>query len=130
MCSSADSRAFSVAILSEEAPLSFIGRFGYRSGRDLDKFQGISHQRGQTGAPIVTQHTVGFLEAKVTDRLEAGTHTLFLGRMVAGAPLTPGTPMTYAYYHHVKGGKSPKTAPTYLPEDHPSATELKSPHRG
>jgi flavin reductase (DIM6/NTAB) family NADH-FMN oxidoreductase RutF len=96
--------------------MTFIGHFGYHSGRDLDKFDGIAHQQGRTGAPIVTQHAVGYLEAEVTDSMDAGTHTLFLGRVVDAASLEPGDPMTYAYYHHVKGGKSPKTAPTYIPE--------------
>ena len=110
------SKAFSISILQQETPMTFIGRFGYHSGRDLDKFDGVPHRQGHTGAPIVTQYAVGYLEAEVTDSMEAGTHTLFLGRVVDGALLEPGDPMTYAYYRHVKGGKSPKTAPTYVPE--------------
>jgi len=110
------SNAFSISILQQETPMAFIGRFGYRSGRDLDKFDDIHHRQGRTGTPIVTQYAVGYLEAEVTDSMDAGTHTLFLGRVVEGALLESGDPMTYAFYRHVKGGKSPKTAPTYTPE--------------
>lgn len=111
-----ESRAFTVSVLEQETPLQFIGRFGFRSGRDLDKFEGVEHRMGSTGAPVVVEHAVGYLEARVVDRLEVFTHTIFVGHIVDGAPLTDRPPMTYAYYHHVKGGRSPKTAPTYLPE--------------
>jgi len=114
------SGAYSVSVLDQDTPLPFIGRFGFRSGRDLDKFKGVEYRMGSTGAPVVVEHAVGYLEARVVDRLEVGTHTIFVGHLVDGAPLTDRPPMTYAYYHHVKGGKSPKTAPTYLPErEHP-----------
>lgn len=36
---------------------------------------------------------------------------------IKDAEVKSGTPMTYAYYHKVKNGKSPKNAPTYLPEE-------------
>lgn len=111
------SEVFSVSILGQETPMPFIGRFGYRSGRDIDKFDGVDHRVGETGAPFVTEHALGYLEAAVVDSMDVGTHTLFAGRLVDAAMLAEGTPMTYAYYRHVKGGKSPETAPTYIPED-------------
>ncbi len=36
-----DSKVFTVSILSEGAPMPFIGKFGFRSGRDIDKGNGI-----------------------------------------------------------------------------------------
>ena len=45
--------------------------------------------------------------------MDAGTHTIFLGRVVDAEVVGDGRPMTYEYYHQVKGGKSPKAAPTY-----------------
>ncbi len=112
-----DSRVFTVSILEEETPMTFIGRFGYRSGRDLDKLDGVDHTVGATGAPVVTEHALGYIEAEVTGSMELETHTLYAGRVVDAAMLGDGTPMTYVYYRHVKGGRSPETAPTYLPEE-------------
>lgn len=112
-----DSRVFTVSILEEETPMKLIGRFGYRSGRDIDKFDGVDHIVGATGAPVVTEHALGSLEAEVTGSMELETHTLYAGRVVEAAMLGEGTPMTYAYYRHVKGGRSPETAPTYLPDE-------------
>ena len=49
--------------------------------------------------------------------METSSHTVFLGEVVDADNLKSAPPMTYAYYHNVIKGKSPKNAPTYLPED-------------
>ncbi|MCD6333908.1 MAG: rubredoxin [Candidatus Latescibacteria bacterium] len=110
------SRVFSVSVLSEESPLSFIGRFGFKSGRELDKFAEVRYRIGGTGAPIVLDHTLAFLEARVIQEKDVGTHTVFIGEVADAEILKAGPCMTYAYYHEVKRGKAPKTAPTYIEE--------------
>ena len=49
--------------------------------------------------------------------LDTKTHTIFIGEMIAGETQKQDSPMTYAYYHNVVKGKSPKNAPTYMPEE-------------
>jgi flavin reductase (DIM6/NTAB) family NADH-FMN oxidoreductase RutF/rubredoxin len=110
------SRVFTVSILSKEAPMTEIGLFGFKSGRDVDKFKETGHRIGTTGAPVVTDNVVGFVECDVLSSTDVGTHTIFIGKVVDADILTSAEPMTYAYYHEVKGGKSPKTAPTYVEE--------------
>ena len=107
------SRKFTVSIVSEAAPMTFIGLFGFKSGRDVDKLKDVKTKPGLTGVPIVLDYTVGFIEAEVEGELDCGTHTIFLGKVVEADLVGEGKPMTYAYYQNVKGGKSPKTAPTY-----------------
>lgn len=107
------SRVFSVSVLPTETPMKFIGRFGFTSGRETDKFEGIKYRIGVTGAPILLEHSLGFLEANVIKQLEVHTHTLFVGELVDADILEEGEQMTYAFYHSIKGGTSPKTAPTY-----------------
>ena len=109
----AASRRFAVSILEEATPMTMIGRFGLKCGRDINKFDGIGTRIGKTGVPVVTDHAVAFIEAEVVEELDCGTHTIFLGRVVDCDLLTAAEPMTYAYYHTVKGGKAPKNAPTY-----------------
>lgn len=108
------SRMFSVSILTQEAPMQFIGRFGFRCGRDLDKFQDTVHRISDRGTPIVTEHTAGYLECEVMDSIDLGSHKLFVGKLLDAQMVNESEPMTYDYYHKVKGGKSPKTAPTYI----------------
>lgn len=112
-----ESKKFSVSILSTAAPMDFIGRFGFKSGRDINKFAGVPYRTGITGVPIVTEHCVALLEAEVIGEMDCGTHRIFLGEVKDCDVLSDAEPMTYAYYHAVKGGKAPKTAPTYLAEE-------------
>jgi flavin reductase (DIM6/NTAB) family NADH-FMN oxidoreductase RutF/rubredoxin len=111
------SKAFSVSILSKETPMTFIGNFGFKSGRDTDKFKDVQYMTGITGVPIVLDHTIGFMECEVLSSTDVGTHTIFVGKVVECDIINDAEPMTYAYYHQVKGGKSPKTAPTYIKEN-------------
>jgi|TARA_B100000315_G_C14508215_1_gene555685 ferric-chelate reductase [NAD(P)H] len=110
-----ESRVFAASVLCEETPLTFIGTFGFKSGRDIDKFEGINFKLGETGAPIVLDNTVSYLEAKVTKELDVGTHTIFVGEVVnADMVEEHKSCMTYDYYHQIKGGKVPKAAATYV----------------
>ncbi|RLB06793.1 MAG: flavin reductase [Deltaproteobacteria bacterium] len=111
-----ESGEFAVSILSQEAPLNLIGRFGFKSGRETDKFDGLSYQLVNNGCPVLLEHTLGYLEGKVTKELDVGTHTIFVAEVVEAQVFKEGEPMTYAYYHQVKRGTTPKTAPTYVDE--------------
>ncbi len=109
-----DSGLFSVSILSTETPFPFIGLFGFRSGRDVNKFEKVSYIEGETGVPVVTEHAVGYIEARAVASIDAGTHTLFIGEVINAEKLGDGMPMTYDYYHNVVKGKTPEKAATYL----------------
>src|SRR4030042_2388698 len=50
------SGVFTASILCQETPLSFIGNFGFKSGRDINKFEGVNYKIGTTGAPIVIDY--------------------------------------------------------------------------
>lgn len=110
-----DSRIFTVSILSQDTAMPFIGKFGFRTGRDIDKFKQINYRMGETGAPIVLDNAVAFLEAEVVESIDIETHTLFIARIAACQILDDGKiPMTYAYYRDVKQGRTPQTAATYI----------------
>ena len=108
-----DSKVFTASILSQNAPLKLIGGFGFKSGRDVNKFEGIKYKLGQSGAPVILDSTLGYLEAKVINSIDMKTHTIFVGELVGAEVLGEGEPMTYAYYHMVKRGTTPKSAPHY-----------------
>jgi len=118
------SKVFTVSIISQDTPLNFIGGFGFKSGREVDKFKGVGYKLGETGAPIVLDNTLAYLEAKVINQTEVGTHTIFIGEIVAADVVKEGEPMTYAYYHEVKRGTTPKTAPSYIEEKKEAATKM------
>lgn len=109
-----NSRIFSVSILDEATPLNFIGLFGFKSGRKVDKLHNIKHIKGIGDCPVVIENSLGFLEAEVIDQVDVGTHTLFIGEVKRGKVLRKGAPLTYTHYHLVKRGKVPQRAPTYI----------------
>jgi len=111
-----ESGVFTISVLSVETPLKLIGTFGFKSGRDIDKFASVNYTTGVTGAPIIRDSTVAYLEAKVIDSVHLSTHTVFFGEVVAAEILDDADPMTYAFYHDVKGGKTPPKAATYNEE--------------
>ncbi len=108
------SKVFTVSAVYEKTPLTFIGRFGFKSGREIDKFEGVNYKIGETGAPVVLDNTVAYLEARVTQEIEVGTHTIFIGELVGAEVISDEPCMTYDFYHQIKGGKTPRAAATYI----------------
>jgi len=112
-----ESHVFAVSVLRQDTPLDFIGRFGFKSGRDTDKLDGVNYKIGQTKAPLVTDNAVAHFEIEVTNEMDMGTHTIFAGRLIDAEVLTDEVCMTYDYYHQIKRGTTPKTAPSYVAEE-------------
>ena len=112
-----ESQKFAVSVLSKDTPMKFIGHFGFRSGREIDKFEDVNYKIGDNDIPIVLDNAIAYLVAEVIKEVDVGTHTIFMGKVVEAEILKNEEPMTYAYYHEVKQGKAPKTAPTYIKEE-------------
>jgi ferric-chelate reductase [NAD(P)H] len=70
-----------------------------------------------TKSPIFLDNATAYLEAEVIQDVDVGTHTIFIGRIVAAEVLTEAACMTYEYYHEVKRGTTPKTAPSYIAQE-------------
>lgn len=108
------SRKFAVSVISKSTPMQFIGTFGFKCGRDVNKFENVQFRLGETGVPIVLDNSIAFIEAELINQMDCGSHTVFVGEVRDCGILNAfEEPMTYAYYQEVKRGKSPKTAPTY-----------------
>jgi flavin reductase (DIM6/NTAB) family NADH-FMN oxidoreductase RutF/rubredoxin len=110
-------RRFAVSILAEDTPVPFIGRFGFRTGKNFNKFEGVKYKTGQTGSPIILDNAIAFIEAEVINSVDVISHTLFIAKVVACQTLDETKPaMTYEYYRCVKCGRTPRTAATYHQE--------------
>ena len=100
--------------LTEKADMFFIGNFGFRTGRNFDKFAKIVHKLSKEGLPIVTENTAAYLILKVINSIDLGTHTMFICSLEDAEILdTACPPMTYNFYHTKLKGKTPKGAVTY-----------------
>ena len=110
-----ESGKFGVVVLAEDSDPSLIGGFGFRSGKDANKFDGLEYEV-HSGGPVV-KAGIGYMVFEVKDSMEVDTHTIFIGELIDAEEYAPATPMTYSYYHNVIKGKSPKNAPTYVKEE-------------
>ncbi len=108
-----DSGYLSIGVLSQEADLPFIGNFGFKSGRDTDKFKNIKYITTPSGCPCPAENTVACIELKIESSVEIDTHTLFIGKMTDCIMVGNGIPMTYTYYREVLCGKTPASAPSF-----------------
>jgi flavin reductase (DIM6/NTAB) family NADH-FMN oxidoreductase RutF/rubredoxin len=109
------SGCFAVSILNKDTSPEIFGRFGYKSGKDFNKLEGMNVSYGETGVPIVLNDSIAFLECKVIQTIDAGSHLLFIGELLQSEILDDTKePITYLYYRQVKKGVAPKNAPTYV----------------
>ena len=119
-----ESKVFTASALCQDTPLSFIGRFGFKSGRDINKLEGVDYKLSETKAPVILENANSYLEVRVDKEVDVGTHTIFIGEVVAADVLNDKTCMTYAYYQQVKRGVTPKTAPTYTEGKKEAVTKM------
>ena len=104
---------FTAVALDEETPMELIGTFGFHTSADTDKFGAWQSAQDEAGMPYLAEHAAARFSAKVVSELDLGTHVLFVGEVTEAEPAGGAAPMTYAYYHQVKGGKTPPKASSY-----------------
>jgi len=107
---------FSVSILSEKTKDATFGVFGFLSSRDRDKFAEVPLGLTPSGLPYINEGATGFMQCKVIDSVDNFTHTIFIAEVQEAENLFAEPPITYAYYHKVIKGKTPKNASSYAEE--------------
>ena len=118
---------FTASCLSEQADMQLIGTFGFHTSTELDKFAQHASARDEAGMPYVAEQCCAWFSAKVVSELDLGTHVLFVGEVQECAKVADAAaPMTYAFYHQVKGGKTPSKASSYLGEEQPAVASVQS----
>ncbi len=105
---------FGYTVLSIKSDPHIIGKFGFFSSDNTDKFADFEYKM-HYGVPVITDGCA-YAVCKVTGKMETATHMIFLGEIIDADMLKPDEPMTYDYYHNVLKGKSPSKAPTYYKE--------------
>jgi len=87
-------RVFAISVLGMQQR-ALAKHFGTQSGRTVDKLASIPWQPGKTGAPLLTDALAHF-DCRLVSDTDAGDHRLVLGRVVDGAIVSAGDPLTYA----------------------------------
>lgn len=104
---------FAAVALDQRADLPYIGRFGFRSGRDMEKFEDIPCARDAAGVPYPLDAVCARYSCKVVQSIDLGTHKMFIGEVEEAEIMSENEPLTYAYYRNVIKGGTPKTAPSF-----------------
>ncbi|MXQ74015.1 flavin reductase [Clostridiaceae bacterium DONG20-135] len=112
----AKSGRFAAIVLSESTNMELIKTFGFQSSKDTDKFSGYDTKMDELGSPYITDHATARFTCKVVNQIDLGTHVMFIGEVESAEVLSEEPVMTYAYYHQVKNGATPKNAPSYQKE--------------
>lgn len=106
---------FALVALTEEADMPFIGRFGFRTSTDFDKYAGIEVAETVLGDPYSPTCAACVVACEVVQTLDVGTHMVFVGELRDAEVLSDASPLTYAYYHSTLKGKTPPRASSYVP---------------
>lgn len=104
---------FCVQPIAQEANMLFLGNFGFRTGKNYDKFAKVSYKLSSQGLPIVLENTLSWMSVKVNQTIDLGTHTMFIGPVQDTQIIKEGQPLTYTYYQMVLRGKTPRGATTF-----------------
>lgn len=104
---------FNLSILSERASFDTFRHFGFRSGRDVDKFAGYPDcKRSANGLYVITAGTNAYLSATVERAIDLGSHTLFIAAVDDMEVLSNDPSATYTYYQSNIKPQPEKKAPS------------------
>jgi flavorubredoxin/flavin reductase (DIM6/NTAB) family NADH-FMN oxidoreductase RutF len=90
---------FNVSVLSEKAPFRVFQQFGFKSGKDTDKFADSGEaMRTSNGVRYLSEWTNCVISAEVKETVDCGTHTLFIAEVNQTVTLSRDASVTYQYY--------------------------------
>ena len=88
-----------VNCLDTSAPFSLFENFGFRSGRNADKFEGIEELRSDNGLRFLPRHINAMMSLQVENYVDLGSHGMFICSVTEARVISDRESMTYAYYH-------------------------------
>ena len=86
--------------LSQDAPFSEFEKFGFQSGRSVDKFAGEEVLRSDNGLVFLSKHINSFMSLKVEQYVDLGTHGMFICNITESRVISNVETMTYTYYQN------------------------------
>lgn len=106
------SGVFTASIISEKASFSLIRRFGFQTGRQVDKFKDFTAcRRVANGTLAITEGTNAYISVKVSNTVDLGTHMMFIGEVTEMETLSDVPSATYSYYQeYIKPKPRPSSA--------------------
>ena len=89
-----------VNFLTVDAPFSVFEKFGFASGRNVDKFENYEPNRSDNGLVFLPRHINSFISLKVDQYIDLGTHGMFICSITESRVINNQESMTYTYYQN------------------------------
>ena len=89
-----------VNCLSTDAPFSVFENFGFRSGKNVDKFANCEPLRSDNGLVFLPKYINSFMSLKVEDYVDLDTHGMFICTVTEARVISDRETMTYTYYQN------------------------------
>lgn len=89
-----------VNCLSVEAPFKVFETFGFQSGRNTDKFEGLDVLRSDNGLVFLPRYINAFMSLKVEQYVDLDTHGMFICSVTEARVMSDKETMTYTYYQN------------------------------
>jgi flavorubredoxin/flavin reductase (DIM6/NTAB) family NADH-FMN oxidoreductase RutF/rubredoxin len=105
---------FTLSVLEEDVPFEVVKHFGYSSGKTIDKFADLKYvKRASNGTLYIDKYANAVIAGEITNRIDCGTHTMFIASITEAFELSLIPPTTYDnYQNHIKPAPKPaKDAP-------------------
>ena len=93
-------KKLNVNCLSEEAPFSVFERYGFKSGRTVDKFEGLQVKRTNNNLVILPQYINAVMSLQVESSIDLGTHNMYICTIEEARVISNVNTMTYTYYQN------------------------------
>lgn len=105
------SGCFTASVIDKSADFDLFSRFGFQSGRTVDKFKDFTDvKRVENGTLAVTRSTNAFISAKVEQTVDLGSHYMFIAEVTQAESLSDTPSATYEYYQNAIKPKPEKRA--------------------
>lgn len=107
---------FAAVTLLQDVNMDIIGTFGFKTSKEVNKFENFKTARDEAGIPYITEDVAARYSCEVVNEIDLGSHIMFIGKVVEAEVMSDNEVMTYAHYQKVKKGATPKNAPSFIEE--------------
>ena len=90
---------FNVSVISESATFELFKRFGFQSGKTVNKFDSFEFsKRSENGICYISNDSNAFISVKVAKTIDLGSHTEFVGTITEMEVISEEASATYDFY--------------------------------
>ena len=94
-----NSGIMNVNCLTEDAPFSLFEKYGFKSGRDTNKFSQDGNKYAENNLIVLQEYINSYISLKVVNYSDLGSHGLFICEITEAKVLNDDKSMSYSYYH-------------------------------